>query len=474
MTVETLADRWEFTASGATGSFAATTPALDPTAFELRARNTSTNEIYTPTYSIAVSADGSGVTATVTAGLTSGHEVVLYRVPYGKQPSALSPHGPWPAKTNERQHDRGALDTQALWLMLKRAIRLPRVDDDDVIELPAKALRLGKYLSFDATTGQPQATAALSVGTLSVSAYIETLLNDADSATARTTLGMADAAGFTVKGKAVGASSGAPDNLTAQQLANGLLAGAAMPRAYISGFTYANGSDATNDIDIAAGACADSTNAIFASGAAMTKQLDVAWVAGTNQGGRLGGAIADGDYNIWALIHGTTFAVDYGMELVSATTPTLPSGYSYYRKIGWFKRAAGSIVAFKTHELAGGGLHFKWVTGRLDVALSNTLTTARRTDTLSLPLNLTVMAHIIALTTDAGSAHNAWVGCTEETDGAPSATAVPLLTHSAATGAVAVASLIVKTTAGQIAARSTLATVDTFNVQTNGFDWSRR
>src|SRR4029077_17826592 len=66
------------------------------------------------------------------------------------------------------------------------------------------------------------------------------------------------------------------------------------PRGYIVGLKISNNSaDAVNDIDIAEGGCRDDSNSANILLSAMTKRLDAAWAAGTNQGGRDTGAIGD-------------------------------------------------------------------------------------------------------------------------------------------------------------------------------------
>lgn len=79
-----------------------------------------------------------------------------------------------------------------------------------------------------------------------------------------------------------------------------VVASAGMPRSYLAGAALSNnGTDATNDIDIAAGACRDSTNAVDITIAAMTKRLDANWAAGTNQGFRnSAAAITDTTYHV--------------------------------------------------------------------------------------------------------------------------------------------------------------------------------
>src|SRR5262245_35023414 len=59
------------------------------------------------------------------------------------------------------------------------------------------------------------------------------------------------------------------------------------PRGYIWGLKLSNnGTDALNDIDIAAGeAMAESHDEVMTLSGTITKQLDVAWAVGNNQGG---------------------------------------------------------------------------------------------------------------------------------------------------------------------------------------------
>lgn len=92
-----------------------------------------------------------------------------------------------------------------------------------------------------------------------------------------------------------------------------------LPRSYLAGLGMANnGTDAINDIDIAAGECRsrDSTeNLRLAS--ALTKQLDVAWAVGSAAGGRDVGAIADGTWHLHLIKRPDTGVVDV-LESLSA------------------------------------------------------------------------------------------------------------------------------------------------------------
>lgn len=252
-----------------------------------------------------------------------------------------------------------------------------------------------------------------------------------------------------------------------------LLAG---DRQQIWGLTYANnGSDATNDIDIAAGGCMDATGAYWIAISAITKRLDASWAVGTNQGGLDTGSIGNSDYYIWAIARSDTGVTDVLFSL-SSTAPTMPTNYDFKRLIGWFKRVSATIVPFTTHELAGGGLEFKWTTPTLDFDLSNTLTTSRRTDALKVPLNFSVDAQARFVLSDNTSAFAAVVCCPDEADVAPSLTAAPLANFVIITAAdVDAKELRVRTSAaGLIAARANLATVDVYRGSTLGFQWSRR
>jgi len=272
------------------------------------------------------------------------------------------------------------------------------------------------------------------------------------------------------------ASTGAVEELTVGSgltMTGGVLSNSAA-RSYISGFSYANGTDAVNDIDIAAGSCSDSTNAAdITLSSTLVKQLDAAWAVGTNQGGLDTGSIGNSDYYIWAIKRPDTGITDVLFSL-SSTAPTMPTNYTLKRLIGWFKRVGGTIVAFTTYETEGGGIELLWTVPTLDVSLANTLTTSRRTDAMKVPLNFSTTAHINAVSFDTALAR-VWICCPDQTDAAPSGTAAPLMNLQSLAGAAGQAFLKIRTSsAGLIASRSTLATVDEYYISTMGFEWARR
>lgn len=240
----------------------------------------------------------------------------------------------------------------------------------------------------------------------------------------------------------------------------------------IYGYTYANSpGDLTNDIDIAAGGAMDETGLYWIDGAAITKRLDAAWAVGTNQGGLDTGAIANADYYIWLIARSDTGVVDALFSL-SSTAPTMPANYDFKRRIGWIKRVGATIVLFHTYEIEGGGIEMNWDSPTLDINLSNTLTTARRTDAVKVPLNFSVISHLSVTVYDATTASDALIYCPDHSDLAPST----LFANAGGNGvANTPRQLFVRTSStGTIAARSTLTTVDNYNVSTMGFRWARR
>lgn len=171
---------------------------------------------------------------------------------------------------------------------------------------------------------------------------------------------------------------------------------------YLYGLTLSNnGSDATNDIDIAAGSAIDSTGAVMiVLAAGITKQLDAAWAVGTNAGGLDTGSIANTTYHVWLIMRSDTGVVDV-LFSTSASSPTMPTNYDYKRRIGSIIRESAAIVAFSQD-----GDTFLRRIPINDVSTNNPGTSAV-TPTLSVPAGIKVEA-LLAIATSNTTPVNAY------------------------------------------------------------------
>lgn len=250
-------------------------------------------------------------------------------------------------------------------------------------------------------------------------------------------------------------------------------------KGHISGWTWANNSsDPANDLDIAAGAGTDTTGAAVIQGVALTKRYDATWVAGNGNGARQGSA-ADGDWWIHAVMDVANQAVDY-IYSQSRTAPTLPSGYTLFRPIGWFQVASSSIVACHVYELPGGGVEVA-----RDAPVTDITETVGTTRVLSaLPCVPTGLPVVANLSVDYTNAVVALEICCPDQDSAGPALNTGLgiagiaVTMSAGGGFVQSAALKsqqrTRTNAsGQVAMRSSSASNPVY-ASVISFEWSRR
>jgi len=159
---------------------------------------------------------------------------------------------------------------------------------------------------------------------------------------------------------------------------------------YIYGLELSNNStDSDHDIDISAGQALDSTNSDVIILGAFTKQLDGGWTQGTNQGGLDTGSIAaDTWYHMYAIAKPDGLAD--AIFSTNATTPSLPAGYTLFRRIGSvLTDSSANIVQFFQN-----GDIFHYNTPRLDIDVTaGALFDA--SDTLpSTPLGIETIANV--------------------------------------------------------------------------------
>lgn len=186
----------------------------------------------------------------------------------------------------------------------------------------------------------------------------------------------------------------------------------ALPRSYLAGGTLSNnGADATNDIDVSAGEARDSTNAANIRWSALTKRLDAAWAAGTNAGMLDTGSIANDVYHLYAIRKDSDGTGDI-LASASASAPTMPAGYTYFRRIGAILREGAAIVPFTQR-----GDHFTRTTPVS--ARTGALNTTTETPTLQVPDGISVRAHIAVRYDNAAGGEVLYISEISQADSAP-------------------------------------------------------
>jgi len=144
-----------------------------------------------------------------------------------------------------------------------------------------------------------------------------------------------------------------------------------------------NASDASHDIDISIGECRDSANTVnMVLSTAITKQIDAAWAVGTDAGGTFSGTTiaANSIYYVWLIKNITAGIVDAGFD-ASASAPTLPTGYTKSRLIGYVLTDASALIRAFIHS----GDYFRIKDPFNDVNDSTITSDAFETATISCP-----------------------------------------------------------------------------------------
>jgi microcystin-dependent protein len=130
-------------------------------------------------------------TAPVDYTPATGETLVIELEPPNTQDTDFPIGGQFPSSSVENELDEAAQRDQKLQTQLDRCMKVPKTDTQtgSSLELPNETDRASQFLAFDAS-GDPVAAAGTSADLTPVSTFINTLLDDADAATARATLGL--------------------------------------------------------------------------------------------------------------------------------------------------------------------------------------------------------------------------------------------------------------------------------------------
>lgn len=213
-----------------------------------------------------------------------------------------------------------------------------------------------------------------------------------------------------------------PRRWTAQRVAQAIAAlNTSTPRGYLDGCVLSTaGGSAT--MSISAGAAVESGNTSLMSLSAISKTT-AAWAVGTAAGGLDTGTIANNTwYHFFVIKRTDTGVVDVLISL-SATAPTMPSGYTLKRRIGSGKiNGAGQWISFTQI-----GDVFDWTDPVVDVDAQNP-GTAAVTRTLTVPTGVAVQAKVVMANHHGSTAQvGSYLSPLHATDTAPQANATVAL-----------------------------------------------
>jgi len=314
----------------------------------------------------------------------SSKSVVIIRDPAITQSTDLIENDPLPAEELEKTVDRLTMICQRLDERMGRAAILPDTDvsgASPILPAPLANAHIAWNSTADALT-----TATALAGSETVSAYGATLIDDANAAAARTTLGLSAIAIKALSDAFAWSGVHTYTGLSPLKFDGAVAGGNAFTFTFVEPtanrtITFPNenvdlgniskllpivsvkgcgitpaGSSAS--MPIAAGTVIDSTDAKVFAIAALTKTTS-AWAVGSAAGGLDTGTIAaNTTYHIFAILRSDTGVTDYLFSL-SATAPTLPTNYDFKKRIGSW-RTDGSSQWYKGHS---SGDYFFWDLG---------------------------------------------------------------------------------------------------------------
>jgi hypothetical protein len=183
---------------------------------------------------------------------------------------------------------------------------------------------------------------------------------------------------------------------------------------YLTGLTLSTaGSSGT--FGIAAGEAADSTNVILMLLNSAYTKTTASWAVGSGNGAIDTGAIAGSTwYHVYLIERVDTGVVDVLFSL-SATSPTMPTNYTLFRRIGSMKTDGSNHWILFTQT----GDQFIWNVRVLD-ANSTSVPNTRTNVTLTVPTGVVVNALFSWFASPGGSGTNVLITSLQESDQAPS------------------------------------------------------
>jgi len=238
-------------------------------------------------------------------------------------------------------------------------------------------------------------------------------------------------------------------------------------RDYLAGLTMSNAAASSGSMVIAPGVAADSTNASMMTLASSYTKTTSAWTLGSGVGCLDTGSIAINTwYHFFEIQRPDTGVVDILCSL-SATSPTMPTNYTLFRRIG--SGLTDSTLHWRPFAQLGD--LFTWDVGVNDVANILNPGTSAITRTFTVPTGVVVQAWIADDESDTTSNRFVLWTSLDQTDTTPSVTAFTFNLTSAGGSAHFGGELYIKTnTSAQVRYRTSVSGAnDATNVVTKGW-----
>jgi hypothetical protein len=400
ISTETMKVTYEGNGSNTTFDFAFLIPEAESVLLTYTDANGIESVIESSDYTLTGINNPSGGTVTYPLSgspLAAGTFLTISRNMSYTQEVSLSNQGNMYPIAVEQGLDRTTMMIQQLVDRLNRALVFS-ITDTAIGNLPAAAARAQKFMAFDAN-GQPTVAAGTSADLTPVSVFVNTLLSAADASTFRGLIGAGTDIGTglngTIFGNISGSTAAGTFSTIESYLAHIIATRGAMLRVGASGwegiglgsngtFVGSNGTDLTylappvgerSFSNLVVNATTTTAATITADWLTVTDSINiprllrsVSLTLNTGASGANGldtGVLANSTwYAVWVIYNPTT-AVTACLISTSATSPTMPSGYTQKARVGWLltngsAQLVGTIqrgrkVQYKTSQVAATG-----------------------------------------------------------------------------------------------------------------------
>lgn len=250
-----------------------------------------TVQTLTTDYTVTGAGSESGGTVTMLTAPATGETLVIYRDVALTQITDLIEGGKFPVNSVEQSLDLLTMMVQQLNEQLGRSLTFPISSSLSDIELPPAAAN--EIIGWNDAATALVTYLLTDLSAYAISSFMQTLLDDTSAASGRTTLdaqqdiGSLSAANRLTLIKSMLDEFSPNDGDLVRYVDSAFIVEKRNASKMPSGLTLSNNAtDATNDLDIAAGYAENSAgDKLLTLSSALVKRGDASWTAGTNQGG---------------------------------------------------------------------------------------------------------------------------------------------------------------------------------------------